>query len=178
MENINHPPSKPFVLEPDAAVPSIPELTHISCDPPKQLLLFEEGIEVQQSKAYGVGIDCHSKFIQVSVIVKRDLRTYEYRREYNTDWNSLTDAHDWIIAIISSFSSPPVDMSKPLHYCIESTSTYHIPVIMAFDVMGHPSCESRDPSYFLRILCPTSYSASHFIFCNTAFCFSTLSFLK
>jgi len=45
-------------------------------------------------------------------------------------------------------------------------------------VAGHPSCESRDPSYFLRILCPTSYSASHFIFCNTAFCFSTLSFLK
>ena len=137
MENINHPPSKPFVLEPDAAVPSIPELTHISCDPPKQLLLFEEGIEVQQSKAYGVGIDCHSKFIQVSVIVKRDLRTYEYRREYNTDWNSLTDAHSWIIAIISSFSSPPVDMSKPLHYCIESTSTYHIPVIMAFE--GKPA---------------------------------------
>jgi len=54
-------------------------------DSPKQLLLFGEGIDVQQSKAYGIGIDCHSKFIQVSVIVKRDLHTYEYRREYPTD---------------------------------------------------------------------------------------------
>ena len=132
MEIFNHPPPSAYAFEPGATDSSISELTHIGYDPPKQLLLFEEGIEVQQSKAYGIGIDCHSKFIQVSVIVKRDLHTYEYRREYPTDWKSLTSARDWAATVIASFSAPPVDMSKPLHYCIESTSTYHIPVIMAF----------------------------------------------
>lgn len=104
---------------------------------PQQLLLLEEGIEVQQSKAYGIGIDCHSQFIQVSVIVKRDLRTFEYRHEFGTDWKSLVYARDWSITIINSCSSPAVDMTKPIHYCIESTSTYHLPVIMSWG--GKPS---------------------------------------
>ncbi len=62
--------------------------------PLQELLLLEEGIEVQASKAYGVGIDCHKMFIQVSVIVKRDLRTFEYRRTFETDWKSLTEARE------------------------------------------------------------------------------------
>ena len=49
-------------------------------DPPSDgsnaLEILEEGIEIEHTKAYGVGIDCHSKFIQVSVIVKRNLHTY------------------------------------------------------------------------------------------------------
>lgn len=105
--------------------------------PLQELLLLEEGIEVQASKAYGVGIDTHKMFIQVSVIVKRDLRTFEYRRTFETDWKSLTEAREWILAVIRTFSNPPVDMNQPLHYVIESTSTYHIPVVMALG--GSPS---------------------------------------
>ena len=84
--------------------------------PLQELLLLEEGIEVQASKAYGVGIDTHKMFIQVSVIVKRDLRTIEYRRTFETDWKSLTEAREWILAVIRTFSNPPVDMNQPLHY--------------------------------------------------------------
>ena len=105
--------------------------------PLHELLLVEEGVEVQASKAYGVGIDTHKMFIQVSVIVKRNLRTFEYRRAFDTDWKSLTDAREWILAVIRTFSDPPVDMNQPLHYVIESTSTYHMPVVMAFG--GTPS---------------------------------------
>lgn len=110
---------------------SISELIPMDAIPTKQLYIVEDGVEIQQTKSYGVGIDCHSKFIQVSVIIKRDLRTFEYRREFGTDWLSLTESKDWILMIIFSFSSPSVNMSIPLHYCIESTSTYHIPVIIA-----------------------------------------------
>ena len=56
MENFNHPPPSAYVFEPGTTDPSISELTHIGYDPPKQLLLFEEGIEIQQSKAYGIGL--------------------------------------------------------------------------------------------------------------------------
>lgn len=123
------------IIATDTAVET--ELVHVGAGSPKQLLIIEDGVEIQQTKSYGVGIDCHSKFIQVSVILKRDLRCYEYRREFRTDWVSLTEAREWIIAIINTYASPRVDISLPLHYCIESTSTYHIPVIMAFG--GTPS---------------------------------------
>lgn len=47
--------------------------------------ILEERIEVQQTKTYGIDIDCHSKFIQVSVYVKRDLKFFEYRHEFSID---------------------------------------------------------------------------------------------
>ena len=42
-----------------------------------ELVILEEGVEVQHTKAYVIGIDCHKDFIQVSVLVKRDLRIFE-----------------------------------------------------------------------------------------------------
>lgn len=38
---------------------------------PKPIRILQEGIEVEYTKAYGIGIDTHAKFIQVSVLVKR-----------------------------------------------------------------------------------------------------------
>ena len=100
--------------------------------PENNLVILDEGIEIQHTKSYGIGIDCHSKFIQVSVLVKRDLRVYEYRREFSTSWTALSNAYSWVTSVLSTASSPPVDMSKPLHYCIESTSSYHLPVVLSW----------------------------------------------
>lgn len=103
-----------------------------------EIVILEEGTEIQDTKAYGLGIDCHSKFIQVSVFVKKSLKFYEYRREFETDWDSLVFAKKWVLAVISSCSDPVPDMSSsPLHYCIESTSTYHMPILLAWE--GAPS---------------------------------------
>ena len=106
----------------------------LDSDPPSDgstaVAILEEGIEIQHTKAYGVGIDCHSRFIQVSVIVKRNLHTYEYRFEFGTDLPSLEKAREKTIETITAKSDPPVPVSaNSLHYCIESTSTYHLPVI-------------------------------------------------
>ncbi len=103
-----------------------------------ETVILEEGIEIQETKSYGIGIDCHSKFIQVSVYVKRDLKYYEYRREFGTDWNSLVRGKNWALSVINACSYPVPDMSiTPFHYCIESTSTYHMPIILAWE--GTPS---------------------------------------
>ena len=111
-------------------------------DPPSDgsnaLEILEEGIEIEHTKAYGVGIDCHSKFIQVSVIVKRNLHTYEYRFEAGTDLPSLAEARDRAVDVITSKSDPPVSVEEnSLHYCIESTSSYHLPIIKVWK--GTPS---------------------------------------
>lgn len=106
-------------------------------DPPETVIL-EEGTEVQQTKAYGVGIDTHSKFIQVSVYVKRDMRFFEYRHEFSTRWNDLVLAKQWILNVVRTCSDPVPDLTEsPFHYCIESTSTYHFPILLAWE--GNPS---------------------------------------
>lgn len=103
-----------------------------------ETVILEDGIEVQQTKSYGIGIDCHSKFIQVSVFVKRNLKFFEYRNEFSTAWDSLVSAKSWVLKVISTCSDPVPDMSTiPFHYCIESTSTYHMPILLAWE--GQPS---------------------------------------
>lgn len=91
-----------------------------------ETVILEEGTEVQQTKAYGIGIDCHSKFMQVSVYEKRDLKFFEYRHEFATDWNSLIQAKEWCVRVLTTCSSPVLSLSDmPFHYCIEST--IHLP---------------------------------------------------
>ena len=101
-------------------------------------IILEDGIEVQDTKSFGIGIDCHAKFIQVSVYVRRQMKFFEYRKEFPTDWDSLVSSKQWTVNVIRSCSDPVPDMdSVPFHYCIESTSTYHMPVLLAWE--GMPS---------------------------------------
>jgi transposase len=102
-----------------------------------ELLNVDEGIEIQYTKQYGVGCDCHAKFLQISVLVKRDITVLEYKREFNTDWDSVVRARDWILSVLETCASPPANVSGGIHYCIESTSVYHVVVLRAWG--GIPS---------------------------------------
>ena len=99
--------------------------------------VLETGTEIQYTKDYGVGIDCHSRFLQISVLVKNGPSVFEYRNQFDTDWQSVVNAKDWIISVIESQSFPPVHITDDLHYCIESTSVYHVVVLKAWK--GIPS---------------------------------------
>lgn len=96
----------------------------------------DNGIEVTPTKEYGVGIDCHSKFLEINVLVKRGSKYFEYCLEADTTWADIVRAHTWVIHILQEYADPPVHLSEPLHYCIESTSTYHFPVLLAWE--GNP----------------------------------------
>ena len=96
-----------------------------------------QGVEVQRLQSYGVGIDCHSRFIAICVYVRNKHRVFRYSSEADTDWNSLVAAKKWVIDTIISHSDPVPDMSLPLHYVIEATSTYHMPILLAWE--GAPS---------------------------------------
>ena len=93
----------------------------------------DDGVEVIPTKDYGIGIDCHSRFLEIIVLVKRGSDYFEYCREVDTRWNSIKEAYGWAIHVLNTCAVPPVLLSSPLHYCIESTSTYHIPVLLAWE---------------------------------------------
>ena len=98
----------------------------------------EEGLEVQSLRPFGVGLDVHRLFIQVSVIVKRDNRYYEYQKEFKTTWDDVCKAKEWVVSTIETKSNPPVkiDDSVPFRYCLESTGQYHEIVLRAW--LGEP----------------------------------------
>ena len=98
----------------------------------------EEGLEVQSLRPFGVGLDVHRLFIQVSVIVKKDNRYYEYQKEFKTTWDDVCKAKEWVISTIEAKSVPPVkiDDSVPFRYCLESTGQYHEIVLRSW--LGEP----------------------------------------
>ena len=66
------------------------------------------------------------------------MKFFEYRREFSTRWNDLVLAKQWILKVIETCSDPVPDLAEaPFHYCIESTSTYHFPILLAWE--GSPS---------------------------------------
>ena len=97
----------------------------------------DDGVEVSPTREYGVGIDCHSKFHEINVLVKRRSGYFEYCLTADTTWSAIKAAHSWVVRVLQTCADPPVQLSEPLHYCIESTSTYHLPVLLAWE--GKPS---------------------------------------
>ena len=90
----------------------------------------DEGTVIQLHKECGVGIDCHSKFLQISVIVKAGQEFKKYQHTFPTDPKSIDAARKWVIDTIEKNSVPPITVkADTLSYSIESTSTYHLPVV-------------------------------------------------
>ena len=86
--------------------------------------------EQQILRAYGVGIDCHSRFIAVCVLRREGDSVRRFEKEFGVSWRELLDACSWA-------SGKAGCTPGTLRYCIESTGTYHMPVLRAW--MGEPS---------------------------------------
>ena len=95
----------------------------------------ENGGEVRPLYDYGVGIDTHRDFIQVCVLVREGSAIKMYESEHRTTWEGLVNAGKWARGLIAEKSIPTIE-PEPLRYTIESTSTYHLPVIKA--IQGKP----------------------------------------
>jgi transposase len=91
----------------------------------------QEDGPVQVLQPYGVGIDTHSKFIAVCVMRQRGRAVVKFEAQFKTDWASLLEARKWITDRLD------LRAGSPFRYCIESTGTYHFPVMLAFG--GVPS---------------------------------------
>ena len=113
-------PSRP--LDRTDAEPLAPSVLPLANQDPEHLILHP----------YGVGIDTHSQFIQVCVLYRDAAVIRRAEKSFPTDWPSLVAAREWTLKILVGLAEPDT-----LRYCIESTATYHLPVIKAFG--GIPS---------------------------------------
>ena len=52
------------------------------------------------------------------------------QHSFNTDWNSFLSGRDWCLEILRSKADRGPDLTIPLHYLLDSTANYHIPVCM------------------------------------------------
>lgn len=106
-------------------------------DPLSSATIIEEDVDIRDTKDYGIGIDCHKLFIMVCVRTKKDGTFTATTARFDTDWNSLARAKEWCIEILRTKSDPIPDLTKPLHYVIESTATWHYPIRLCWG--GIPS---------------------------------------
>ena len=97
----------------------------------------QEDNDIGYVKEYGIGIDCHSKFIEVCVRYRSSGLIQTAQAHFSTEWNDLVNARDWCLDILKTKSDPLPGLSGPLHYLVESTANYHMPVCMAWG--GNPT---------------------------------------
>ena len=112
-----------FIRNPDSFVEDFVELP--------------EDDDIEYVKEYGIGIDCHLKFIEVCVRYRNGTIIQKAQSTFSTDWPSLVTGRDWCINILKTKANPVPDLSQPLHYLLESTANYHMPVCMAWG--GNPT---------------------------------------
>ena len=96
-----------------------------------------DNTETEYIKEYGIGIDCHSKFIEVCVRYRCGKLIHKAQSTFTTEWDNLVAARDWCLTVLKTKSDPVPDLSEPIHYLVESTANYHMPVCMAFG--GNPT---------------------------------------
>ena len=112
-----------FIRDPDAVVEDFSEI--------------QDDDDIEYVKEYGIGIDCHLKFIEVCIRYRNDKVIQKAQARFSTEWASLVEARDWCINVLKTKANPIPDLSEPLHYLVESTANYHMPVCMAFG--GNPT---------------------------------------
>ena len=93
--------------------------------------------DIEYIKEYGIGIDCHSKFIEVCIRYRTGSVIQKAQAHFSTNWDDLVAARDWCINILKTKATPVPNLSEPLHYLLESTANYHMPVCMAWG--GNPT---------------------------------------
>jgi transposase len=84
---------------------------------------------------YGVGVDCHSRFFQVCVLIPSGTQLARIERKVPALWPELRAAKVWILRTLleRGIDVPPAD----LRYTCESTGQYHMPLCLAW--RGRPA---------------------------------------
>ena len=93
--------------------------------------------DLEHVKEYGIGIDCHSRFIEVCIRYRNGDLIQKSQAHFSTKWDDLVSGREWCINILKTKASPVPDLSEPLHYLLESTANYHMPICMAWG--GNPT---------------------------------------
>jgi transposase len=84
---------------------------------------------------YGLGVDCHSGFFQICVLVSTEKSLLTHEITVRAVWPELMKAKH---TVLSALALHGVDAAEDdLRYTLESTGQYHKPICLAW--RGHPS---------------------------------------
>jgi transposase len=94
----------------------------------------EDNQEIEQIlRPYGIGVDCHSRFYAICVLVRQEDRVVRHQREAGVSYCELLEAKQWAQLLLKKTGVN----CEPLLYTCESTGPYHQPLIKAWG--GAPS---------------------------------------
>lgn len=71
-------------------------------------IVDEKGVEIMPSHNFGLGIDIHRSFGQITLLVRNNGRILEFRTAFQTDTDSILAAKEWCISVIENNSDPKV----------------------------------------------------------------------
>ena len=84
---------------------------------------------------YGVGVDCHSRFYQVCILIPEGTEIVKIERKVPALWPELGTAKAWILHTLREHNLNISD--SDLRYTCESTGQYHMPLCLAW--RGRPA---------------------------------------
>lgn len=96
--------------------------------------------------AYGVGVDCHSGFFQICLLIPNGRELQQFEMKVEALWNDLRAAQSWVLRALLKHGIEVA--SGELRYTCESTSQYHMPLCLAW--RGHPSVINPSDTSHIR----------------------------
>jgi hypothetical protein len=75
-----------FIRDPDAVVKDFNEIP--------------DDDDIEYVKEYGIGIDCHSKFIEICIRYRNGQVIQKAQAHFSTNWDDLVAARDWCINVL------------------------------------------------------------------------------
>src|SRR3954452_10047599 len=95
---------------------------------------------------YGVGVDCHSRFFQVCILIPEGTAILKSERKVPATWPELRAAKAWALETLRAHG---LEVSpSDLRYTGESTGQYHMPLCLAW--RGHPAIINPSDTSHLR----------------------------
>ena len=104
--------------------------TH-EADEARRRVLFNsiEEMELEHLiNSYGVGVDCHSKFYQICVLLRDADRIRRFSDKCDAAYKELLEAKDRVQQVLVLHEHAV----EPLAYTCKSTGPYHMPLIKAW----------------------------------------------
>lgn len=101
---------------------------------------------LQRVYQYGVGVDCHSEFFQVCILIPGPETYIRYERRVDATWTALRQAHAWVLTCLARHGLDV--LADDLRYTCESTGQYHMPLCLAWK--GKPAIINPSDTSHIR----------------------------
>jgi len=100
----------------------------------------------QELNQYGVGVDCHSSFFQICILIPNGREHRRFEQKVPALWNELHTARAWVLRVLREHGIDVVP--GELRYTCESTGQYHMPLCLAW--RGRPSVINPSDTSHIR----------------------------